>query len=59
MKRSYSYNSFFIYTPKRPLISSYENFLGYCDKNEILLTISVKKQAMILYLDSISPSLFY
>jgi len=58
MKRTISYDSFFVYTPERPLISSYGKFLHYCSKNEILLTRGVRKQAMIIYLDNIKPRMF-
>jgi hypothetical protein len=58
MKRTISYDSFFVYTPERPLISSYGKFIRYCSKNNILLTKNNRKQAIIMYLDNVRPLLF-
>jgi len=57
MKRAISYNSFFKYKPLKPLINSYGRFLYYCNKNNILLTKNIRKQAMIMYLDNVRPLL--
>jgi hypothetical protein len=58
MRRAISYNSFFVYSPKRPLISSYSKFIYYYNNNGILVTKYVKKQAMVIYLDSVKPCVF-
>lgn len=58
MKRAISCNSFFKYTPLKPLICSYGRFLSYCSKNNILLTKNIRKHAMIMYLDNVRPLSF-
>ena len=43
MKKSKSYQSFFKYTPKYPLITSYKRFLDYAQYNNIVLSQKSKK----------------
>ena len=52
MKKSKSYQSFFKYTPKYPLITSYKRFLDYAQYNNIVLSQKSKKNALLIYLNS-------
>lgn len=52
MKKSKSCQSFFKYTPKYPLITSYKRFLDYAKYNNIVLSKKSKKNALMIYLNS-------
>lgn len=53
MRRSISLDSFFYYNPIKKLISSYGNFLSYCNKNTIILNRIIRKKALWLYLNNV------
>ena len=49
LKKSISYDSFFKYNSKKPLISSYRKFIQYCNYNNIIINNKIRRYALCMW----------